>query len=109
MVNIFNEQYDGWLKRNLFERQWVLRDFKKTVGMSADNFKQVMSNVLDLTIEKHIDNIAEHKPQLKKLKEYYVHQYKLLQGYEKNPEQLKKSSQAIMEWIDELETVISML
>jgi len=37
MVDVFEEQYNGWLHRNLFERQWVLRDFKKTVSMAADN------------------------------------------------------------------------
>jgi len=109
IVNTFNEQYNGWLQRNLFERQWVLRDFKKTVGMSVDSFKLIMSNVLDLTNENYFDSIAEHKPQLEKLRMYYIHQHKLLQSYEKNPEQLKESSQAIMEWVDELDKTIRML
>jgi hypothetical protein len=30
------EQSDGWKKRNLFERQWVSRDFKKNTGLSID-------------------------------------------------------------------------
>jgi len=109
VVNTFNEQYSGWLDRNLFERQWVLRDFKKTVGISADNFKQIMSNILDFTKADNFDILTEHKPYFEKLREYYLHQYKLLQGYEKNPEQLRLNSQAIMEWIDELDKTIGML
>ncbi len=52
------------------------------------------------------DKLSEHKPWLEKLKEYYAHQHKLLQGYEKNPEELKKNSQVILSWIDELQIVI---
>ena len=29
------EQSNGWKSRSLFERQWVIRDFKKTAGMPA--------------------------------------------------------------------------
>lgn len=36
MIAVYRQQYAGWMSRNVFERQWVLRDFKKTVGMSAD-------------------------------------------------------------------------
>lgn len=36
MITVYQEQYAGWMSRNIFEKQWVLRDFKKTVGMSAE-------------------------------------------------------------------------
>jgi len=109
IVDVFNEQYNGWTQRNIFERQWVLRDFKKTVGMAADNFQKLMMSVLDSTNKKCFDNVVENKPQLEKLKEYYIHQHKLLQGYEKNPVELKKNSLTIHEWVNELQTVIDMM
>jgi len=52
IVQIFNEQYNGWLQRNIFERQWVLRDFKKTVGVAADNFKKQMDFVFIFANER---------------------------------------------------------
>ena len=73
IANTFIEQYNGWLQRNLFERQWVLRDFKKTVGMAADIFHKQMQNLLDLTQRKQFDGLAEYIPWLGKLKEYYAH------------------------------------
>lgn len=109
IVRVFNEQYDGWIERNIFERQWVLRDFKKTVGTAADNFQKLMSSVLDLTQKKQFEKIAENKSYFEKLKAYYIHQHKLLQGYEKDPEILKKHSQVICEWIDELQALIDLL
>ena len=109
VVCVFNDQYDGWTERSIFERQWVLRDFKKTVGIVADNFQKVMLSVLDLVQKKQFEKIPENKPYFEKLKEYYVHQYNLLQNYEKNPETLKKHSQVICEWIDELQVIIDLL
>lgn len=108
-AKVFNEQYNGWNQRSIFEKQWVLRDFKKTVGIAADSFQNCISYVLDLIEKKQFNKIAEYKPQFEKLREYYIHQHKLLQGFEKNPKKLKKNSQAILEWIDELQTVINML
>ena len=107
IVRVYNEQYEGWQSRSLFERQWVLRDFKKTVGIAADSFQRIMSSVLDIVTKNQFEKTADFKPHFIKLREYYIHQYKLLQGYEKNPEMLKKNSQALMEWIDELQAVIS--
>ncbi len=95
IVHVFNEQYDGWLTRNLFERQWVLRDFKKTVGMAADNFHKRMQRLAISTREGRFNELAEQRPWLEKLKEYYAHQHKLLQGYEKNPEEVAKNSRII--------------
>jgi hypothetical protein len=30
------EQSEGWKHRSIFERQWVIRDFRKTTGMSVE-------------------------------------------------------------------------
>jgi NAD(P)-dependent dehydrogenase (short-subunit alcohol dehydrogenase family) len=109
VVNVFNEQYNGWLQRSIFERQWVLRDFKKTVGIAADSFQKLMINVMALAESNHFDNLSEYKSHFADLKKYYAHQYKLLQGFEKNPERLKENSQVILNWISDLQTVIDML
>ena len=29
VIKVYKEQYFGWMERNIFERQWVLRDFKE--------------------------------------------------------------------------------
>jgi NAD(P)-dependent dehydrogenase (short-subunit alcohol dehydrogenase family) len=108
-VNAFIEQYNGWLQRNPFEKQWVLRDFKKKVGITADSFNKLMLGILDLVESNNYAALAEYKPSLEKLKDYYLHQHKLLQGYEKDPEKLKVNSQVILDWIDELQTVIDEL
>ena len=41
-LKTYLEQSEGWKKRNLFERQWVSRDFKKTTGMSIDEMQTTL-------------------------------------------------------------------
>ena len=109
IVACFNEQYNGWLQRNVFERQWVLRDFKKTVGVSADGFQKLMMSISDSTNNNLIHSVIENKANLEKLKKYYMRQHKLLQSYEKNPDKLKENSQIILEWVDEIKTILDMI
>jgi NAD(P)-dependent dehydrogenase (short-subunit alcohol dehydrogenase family) len=108
-VNIYNEQYKGWLERNIFERQWVLRDFKKTVTIPADQFLKELEYIKTDAEKDNYIFIDEKKLLFIKLQEYYRHQYKLLQGYEKNPEKLKENSGILNGWIDELQIIIDIL
>ena len=66
------EQSEGWKKRNLFERQWVLRDFKKTTGMSVDEMLTILRNMGD-NAQKQA-SIGEYVEPLKRLSRYYEHQ-----------------------------------
>lgn len=109
VVRVYQEQYKGWLERNVFERQWVLRDLKKTVKKSAEQAKIVLDSCYEGFLREDFEAIEENKYILIALKDYYKHQYKLLQGYEKDPRKLKENSQKIMEWIDDIEFVISVL
>jgi NAD(P)-dependent dehydrogenase (short-subunit alcohol dehydrogenase family) len=84
----FRQQYDGWMQRNLFERQWVLRDFKKSLGDSAEQFRAKMENIESLA-QSGSGNLPAFRRDFERLKAYYEHQYKLLQGFEKNPKKLK--------------------
>jgi NAD(P)-dependent dehydrogenase (short-subunit alcohol dehydrogenase family) len=105
----FRQQYDGWMERNLFERQWVLRDFKKTVGDSAEQFKAKMQNIESLAQSGSAAELPSFKRDFEHLKEYYEHQYKLLQGFEKNPQKLKENSDIIMGWIKNIGEICGLL
>ncbi len=109
VIKIYNEQYQGWLQRNIFERQWVLRDFKKEVKLSADQFKNEMENIRNLMEQREFASLRKKKKLFISLKKYYEHQYKLLQGYEKDAKKLKDNSQVILRWIEELQIIIDIL
>ena len=65
----FNEQYDGWLKMNIFEKQWVLRDFKKYVGISADECYEKLKYIMGIINNSHF------------IKFYYVGLFVKLKNY----------------------------
>lgn len=102
VIKTYEEQYLGWKDRNIFERQWVLRDFKKCVGKSAD---EVYKTIKNMEKSKGILSTNEYEL-LELLIIYWEHQYQLLQGFERNKENLQKNSNIIKEWILDIKTCI---
>ncbi len=97
VLKTFLEQSEGWKKRNLFERQWVSRDFKKTTGMSID---EMQTNL------KTLGTTAEFIGSLNQLATYYVHQQEQLRGFEKNPQKLEENLKIIDGWVKDTKTLI---
>ena len=106
VADTFGEQYQGWLSRNVFERQWVLRDFKKIVKQAADEFKYALESAAQLSPKEALRN---QKDLFVRLKSYYAHQYDMLQGFEKNAARLEENSRIMRGWMDELSRVIALL
>lgn len=106
IVLTYMEQYKGWKAMNIFEKQWVLRDFKKVMALSAEQASEKLK-LLNNEIQNGNNNILfEEVAFLERLKEYWKHQLKLLQGYEKNPKKLEENTLIIEEWIMDIEKVL---
>jgi phosphoglycerate-specific signal transduction histidine kinase len=97
------------MERNIFERQWVLRDFKKTVGCSADQFLETMKHIESITIGKKNQEVSSYSSDFEKLMTYYQRLYKLLQGFEKDPEKLKEYSKILQGYIEDLKVICNNL
>ena len=93
------EQSDGWKKRSLFERQWVIRDFKKTAGMPAEEWLDALGN---LERELQSGGPVVRLP-LEKLAGYYHHLAELAKGYEKDPAKLEENLHYVNGWKEEVE------
>ncbi len=102
----FKEQYNGWKSMNLFEKQWVFRDFKKTMALSAEQAYDRLKILNDELLNGNYKVLSEEKAFFEKLKEYWKHQLKLLQGYEKNPNKLEENTRIIKEWISDIERLL---
>jgi len=102
IIKTYEEQYSGWKERNIFERQWVLRDFKKCVGKSADEVYKMMKNMEE---NKGVLTSSEYEL-LESLTVYWEHQYELLQGFEKDKDKLQENSDIIKGWIVDIKTCI---
>ena len=97
VLKTYVEQSEGWKKRNLFERQWLSRDFKKTTGISIDEMQTTLK-ALGNTLRVGASN-AEFIGPLNQLSGYYKHQQEQLKGFEKNPQKLEENLKIIEGWI----------
>lgn len=102
IIQTFEEQYSGWKERSIFERQWVLRDFKKTVGKPAE---EAYSMLIKMKDSSGVLTDEEYKL-LEALITYWKHQYQLLQNFEKNKEKLEENNRIIKGWISDIENCL---
>ncbi len=101
------EQSEGWKKRNLFERQWLSRDFKKNTGMSIDEMQTTLKALGNSL--KTGDSTAEFVEPLNRLAAYYVHQQEQLKGFEKDPKKLQENLKIIGGWVKDAEGLVQAL
>ena len=100
VLKTFMEQSEGWKKRNLFERQWVSRDFKKNTGYSIDEMQATLKALGDKLAQG--TQKAEYIEAVNKVQAYYLHQQEQLKGFEKNPQKLSENLKIMDGWIDTL-------
>jgi NAD(P)-dependent dehydrogenase (short-subunit alcohol dehydrogenase family) len=105
VLKTLQEQSDGWKQRSLFERQWVIRDFKKTAGMSADEWLDALRR-LQTSLEA-AGPLA--LPPLGKLAGYYHHLAEMAKGYEKDAVKLEENLKYVYGWRDEVLALEKML
>lgn len=106
ITTVYFEQYQNWQEKKLFQKQFILTDFKKQMGLSAESFKIQLENLLDQIHNKDWDELLGSKAMLIKWRCFYEHQLKLLQGYEKNEVQLASDTKLIDSWIETLKEII---
>jgi NAD(P)-dependent dehydrogenase (short-subunit alcohol dehydrogenase family) len=92
------EQSEGWKRRSIFERQWVVRDFRKTAGMPVEEWLEALKR-LEQGLQ---DEAALAIPPLGRLAGYYDHLADLARGYEKDPAKLQDSLGHLDRWEEEV-------
>jgi NAD(P)-dependent dehydrogenase (short-subunit alcohol dehydrogenase family) len=97
VLKTFMDQSEGWKKRNLFERQWVSRDFKKNTGYSIDEMQTTLKALADKLAPG--TQRAEYIEAVNKVAAYYAHQQEQLRGFEKNQQKLAENLKTIDGWI----------
>lgn len=100
------EQSDGWKSRSLFERQWVIRDFRKTAGMPVEEWLETLR-----MLEDNLQHgVVMHLPlPLAKLAGYYDHLAELAKGYEKNRTKLEENLRHVYRWRDEVNELANLI
>jgi NAD(P)-dependent dehydrogenase (short-subunit alcohol dehydrogenase family) len=98
------EQSDDWKRRSLFERQWVIRDFRKTAGMPVEEWLETLRQ-----LEENLQRGVVSHPPLEKLAGYYEHLAELAKGFEKDPAKLEENLRHVYRWRDEVEALAKVI
>jgi NAD(P)-dependent dehydrogenase (short-subunit alcohol dehydrogenase family) len=107
VLKTYVEQSEGWKSRNIFQKQWILRDFKKNTGMSSDEMLAILKEI-GKKLEMHSPTTQLIDP-LNRLAGFYEHQQELLKGFEKNQKKLQENLDIIASWIQDVKALIEAL
>ncbi len=106
---ILDGQVRGWAERPLFERQWVIRDFKKYAGMPAEQCLEELA-ALESALQAGGDTANLTGKEIpSRLAAYFLHYQELSQGFIKDPQQLAETMAALKDWTQKAEDLAALV
>lgn len=91
-------EYQGWLKRPLFERQWMLRDFKQNSGFPAEEAIARLGKLLNGLQQQDWAEIARQKSLPGSIAQYYQHYRTLAESSVKDTQKRIEYLSIIQGW-----------
>ncbi len=111
MYQIVNQTFIGqatdWEKSNLFRKQWVMLDFKKSTGMSVEDMLKALES-LGEKLEQDLPT-QQSMESLNALTGYYKHVQQELTQFSKLSPKQKKNVEVITKWISDLNALTEAL
>lgn len=103
------EQSDGWMKRPLFERQWMLRDFKQNSGIPLEDCRIAMQKLENSLQENNLVEAMKYSQAARQVARFYAHYQKLAEGNEKDPAKREAYSAMIQDWREKAQQLTELL
>lgn len=103
------EQSAGWQERPFFERQWMIRDFKKQSGMPVERWLDALQQLESALAAQDGAAIAQIEAPLSKLAAYYGRLQELAASYEKDSVKREENVRIIQRWQDAVERLIALV
>lgn len=103
------KEHEGWLKRSIFERQWMLRDFKQYAKMPVE---QVLAELKDLEghLEKQdTESLGKYAVTLERLDKYYQHYQALTKGAIKDAQKADELVAMMQGWRESTQKLSQLL
>jgi len=107
VLKTFTEEFNGWKKRNMVVKQWLLQNFEKNTDMTADEMLIALNNLGD-RLEQHGSTAQFIKP-LNMLVGYYTLQLDELKGLHKMTHKQSENLETINTWIKDAKTLVEAL
>ncbi|HOL17781.1 MAG TPA: SDR family NAD(P)-dependent oxidoreductase [Bacillota bacterium] len=103
------EQVEGWRARPLFERQWMLRDFRKEAGLPVEDWLEGLAGLEIALSKREAAAPAQLRLPLERLSSYYGHLAKMAADYFKDPAQRDEYIAVIHGWQQEVAELVEAL
>jgi hypothetical protein len=103
------EQSEGWKKRPLFERQWMIRSFKQRAGMSVEHWLELLDRLDGYSSARNETGLANLNPPLPALVKYYGFLYDTAKGYLKDPAQREEQLNIVRTWQEDVQRLADLL
>jgi len=103
VLKTFTEQSNGWKKRNIVVRQWLLQDFEKNTHMTVEEMLTALNNLGDKL--EHHGSTAQFVAPLNLLAGYYTHQLDQLKGMHKVSHKQGQNLETISAWIKDVKSL----
>jgi NAD(P)-dependent dehydrogenase (short-subunit alcohol dehydrogenase family) len=97
------EQSEGWKQRSVFERQYMLRAFKKYASMPEERWLEALETLERCAEARDAGALAAVHAPLSALARFYEHLYGLADGYLKDPAQREEQLQIVRGWQEDAE------
>ncbi len=92
------KEHEGWLKRSLFERNWMLRDFKQNAGMPVEQVLKELESLESCLQANEFSSLGRSAELVRQVDHYYQHYQALAQGAIKDPEKGKELTTMMDGW-----------
>ena len=81
------EQSVGWKERSVFERQWMIRSFRKQAGMPVEKWLEVLKQLEEVLANRDAGSVSAIQAPFNLLAGFYINLYEMAKGYIKDTNQ----------------------
>ena len=103
------EQSVGWKERSVFERQWMIRSFRKQAGMPVEKWLEVLERLGEALANRDMDSVSAIQAPFNLLAGFYVNLYEMAKGYIKDANQREEQLGIVQGWHEDVENLASLL
>ena len=103
------KEHAGWKQRSLFERQWMLRDFKQSAGMAVEDALQELDKLEELLQGEDPSGLAPFRKTVEQVGRYFQHYAELAQSGIKDAQKREEYLGIIRGWQETAEKLAKML
>lgn len=103
------EQSQAWGQRSVFERQYMLRTFKKYAGMPVEQWLEALEKLGRCAEERDLVALGTVHAPLGALAGFYEHLHKMAEGYLKDPAQREEQLPIVRGWQEETNRLQALL